>query len=65
MGNIDIMNQRQRSILGIVLRSNHDNSRRMEEDAIDVQIVRKLGNDTFTSCQSIIITVTYGPGTLT
>ena len=27
--------------------------------------VRKLGNDTFTSCQSIIITVTYGPGTLT
>ena len=39
MGNIDIMNQRQRSILGIVLRSNADNSRRMEEDAIDVQIV--------------------------
>ena len=28
-------------------------------------VVRKLGNDTFTSCQSIIITVTYGPGTLT
>ena len=37
----------------------------MDKKIILQTSVRKLGNDTFTSCQSIIITVTYGPGTLT